>query len=373
MPRTDHTAAVSAATEARWITRWADTAAFAADWNRLATGLFTRHEWFDAAWAWAGQSAELRVLAVWSGGRLIGVLPACLTRHGARRELGLITVPDTQFADLLLAPGAEADAAGAMADALLAARGAWDELRLTRLPADGAWRHLAAALAGRTATATGCYARNLAIALDAPWAPFYASLSKTVREKNQLAANRLARAGAVSTQWERGAAAAALLPEVAAISAASWKRETGLSLDQPGPAAFLARLGEHGAAQGWLSVWLARLDGQAVAMELQLIDQGQVYALRSDFRAELGQVSPGTWLNWKLLERLSGEGLARYYMGPGENAYKLRWSRSGAELQAFTAWSPSLRGRVWRLWDTQIKPAARRLRARWRNAAEKAE
>lgn len=344
----------------RWLDDWAEAAPWREPWNALAQGLFTRYEWFDAAWAWARRDAQCRVLLVLAGARLVGVLPAC--QRG--RELQLITVPDTQFADVLLGPEAQRVAA-AMAQAL-ARSGAWTRLRLTHLAPDGQWQALAAALPASFRTQVEAYSRNLRIALDAPWAPYYAGLSKTVREKNKLAANRLARAGGVSAEWRRGPEAAAVLPEVVAISAASWKQETGLSLDQPGPGAFLARLAEHAAPAGWLSIWIARHQGQAAAMELQLIDEGAVYALRSDFRAEFAQVSPGTWLNWQLLERLSGQGWRDYFMGPGENAYKLRWTQSGATLMQLRAWHPGWRGCVSHWFDERFKPWARRLRDAWR-------
>ncbi len=353
----------------RWIDRWPDAAALRAGWNALAPDLFGRFEWFDAAWVWAGREAQLRLLAVFEGEVLVGLLPACLRTRGLRRELAPITVPDTQFADVLLGPD-PARVAPAMAAALLAARGDWDELHLTHLRPDGAWRHLAAALGARVSGDSRSYSRNLRIALDAPWAAYYAGLSKTVREKNKLAANRLARAGTVEIEWLRAVEVAPVLAAITEISAASWKTETGLSLENPGPAAFIERLSRHAAENGWLSVWLARLDGVPVAMEYQLLEAGTVYALRSDFRADHAQVSPGTYLNWKMLERLAGEGLSSYFMGPGENAYKLRWTRDGVSLQQLSVWSPTLRGAACRLFETRLLPAARRVRdamQRWRH------
>ncbi|HOX90079.1 MAG TPA: GNAT family N-acetyltransferase [Burkholderiaceae bacterium] len=361
-------APLAAVPHARWITDWPATAELRARWSALATDPFGSWEWFDAAWAWAGREAQLRLLAVFEGERLAGVLPACVSTAQGRRTLRLITVPDTQFADLLVAAPAQAPAVAAcMAEALVAARGEWDALEFTHLRPGGAWCALRSALAARCTVDEAPFVRNLHIALDQPWAPYYAGLSKTVREKNKLAANRLARVGGLEVEWLR-TSTPELLEAITQISAASWKRETGLSLDQPGPQAWCARLAQLAAERGWLSVWIGRLNGAPVAMELQLISDGTVYALRSDFVAEHAQVSPGTYLNWKLLERLFGEGLTSYYMGPGENAYKLRWTRSGAELMQLRAWSPTLRGRALHLWDTRLKPAARTLRDRLRPA-----
>ena len=73
------------------------------------------------------------------------------------------------------------------------------------------------------------------------------------------------------------------LEDVIRISARSWKRHTGNSLDQAGPQAFIRRLSHRAHDQGWLSVWRLTLDGSPIAMEYQLVGDGIVYALRSDF------------------------------------------------------------------------------------------
>lgn len=81
-------------------------------------------------------------------------------------------------------------------------------------------------------------------------------------------------------------------------------------------------------------------------MEYQLAYAGRVHALRADFDKQFGALSPGTYLNVKLLERLCGHSLTRYLMGPGNNPYKKRWSETVEPLQQIRIFSPSLRGRV---------------------------
>ena len=70
-----------------------------------------------------------------------------------------------------------------------------------------------------------------------------------------------------------------------------------------------------------------------VAMEYQLVDNGNVHALRSDFDQSCEDLSPGSYLFRHLLESSFGGGLTRYYMGPGDNPYKLRWTDQGESLQ----------------------------------------
>jgi CelD/BcsL family acetyltransferase involved in cellulose biosynthesis len=67
-----------------------------------------------------------------------------------------------------------------------------------------------------------------------------------------------------------------------------------------------------------------------------------------------------------LLESLFGRNLRRYYMGPGENAYKTRWTEEGDTLLQMVVHGRTWRGRLIRLVDEVLKPYARSLRDRTR-------
>ena len=156
----------------------------------------------------------------------------------------------------------------------------------------------------------------------------------------------------------------AALETAIAISANSWKRSTGNSLDNPGPQAFIRRLSELAAPKGWLSLWLLLLDGEPMAMEYQLVFGRKVHALRADIIDGREEISPGSYLNRHQLEQLFGRGLQRYLMGPGDNPYKKHWTEAAEPLFQLRAYSPSARGRVAALWSLKIKPALRALRAK---------
>jgi len=148
------------------------------------------------------------------------------------------------------------------------------------------------------------------------------------------------------------------------ISARSWKQGTGNSLNHAGPQAFIRRLTELAAGSGWLSLWIMRANERALAMEYQLAADGNVYALRSDFDAEFEDVSPGTHLNRCMLEGLFGQGLVRYYMGPGNNPYKQRWAEQVEPMQSLTVYAGTLAGRALAAWETTLKPMVAAVRDR---------
>jgi CelD/BcsL family acetyltransferase involved in cellulose biosynthesis len=344
------------------------------EWNALverslAPSVFLRHEWIDAAWAWIGTQTKMRILTVHRDGVLIGVCPMCIVidRHrlGRVRKLAFIAVPDTQLCDVICAADDLSTVVAALADAIAGSRRDWDVVDLRYLrKASPAWRALAEALRQRGfACDEQSAGQNPCISLLATWEAFYAKRGRRLKKSNNLVANRLARAGTIDVAWTRETPALdALVHDLVSISASSWKQRTGLSLDNPGPNRFVRRLSELALRNGWLSVWILRLDGRPVAMEYQLAYRGSVHALRSDFDEGFAELSPGSHLNWKQLEGLFGAGLDRYYMGPGTNAYKLRWTDEGEAIVRMKVYNASVRGRILHVADSKVLPAARRIR-----------
>jgi CelD/BcsL family acetyltransferase involved in cellulose biosynthesis len=358
-----------------------DESAFAAlreSWNTLAqssgaNSVFHLHEWFTAAWAWRKQTARLFVLCAYRSGKLSGVLPLIIESDAEGplhvQRLELLTVPDTQLCDLIAAPEQATEIARLFAAELARNANQWDVMQLHYLSegtlAGGA---LLQALAERGFRHERRDAgRNLLIPLDATWAEYYGTRGRSLKKANNLAANRLKKAGEIRVEWiEPGsgetAAVDQALAKVIEISHRSWKKETGRSLDQPGPQAFIRTLTQLAHARGWLSLWLIYINDQALAMEYQLVYAGKVHALRADFDAGCVEISPGSYLFRHLLETMCGRGLKRYYMGPGENAYKTRWSEDGDNMHSVYVYGKSLRGRFAWLNEAVLKPRGRALR-----------
>jgi CelD/BcsL family acetyltransferase involved in cellulose biosynthesis len=190
-----------------------------------------------------------------------------------------------------------------------------------------------------------------------------------LKKANNLIANRIQREfKALEILWYAseqadGMTVDQLLEDVIQLSARSWKQSTGLTLDQPGPEAFIRRLVPHAATNGWLSVWILKLDGKLSASEIQLQYGGHVHALRADYDLSLRQHSPGSYLNWKLLESLFEKGLIRYWMGPGNNSYKAQWTEEFDSLSTLRVYSTTMRGRMLAFWDQTLRPILRRGRS----------
>lgn len=350
--------------------------ALKAAWNALAAeareSIFLRHEWFDAAWQWCQGQAQLALLAVREDERVIGLAPMIATLE-TRSRLPVrirrfLTVPDTQLADVICRP-ADAERVGeALAEHLWATRRQWDALVWEYVPHEDA--ALAAVLRAlgrrRAAVHQETFGMNWSVRLDRSWTEYYQTRSRRLKKSNNLIVNRLERAGAASiAHLTAGAEAAAVLEAIEPISRASWKTTTGTTFDQSGPQRFIRRLTETAAAAGWLSVWLLRLDGRPTAYEYQLRYAGALHGLRSDFDEGIAPgLSPGSYLNFKMLQSLFDAGAHTYFLGPGNNAYKLRWTEEGMALDRILVYGPTLKGRLLHWMETRLAPWWRRRQAR---------
>ena len=364
----------ASAPECTEVTDGAAFHALADAWNAsasaaVAPSVFLRHEWFEAAYAWRSASARLALMLHRNDGATMSVLPL-VQPIDRPRSLELLTVPDTQFADMVAPSASTAVAAHAFAAALRARRD-WDVLHLNYLRDDSATiRHLVPALED-TGLATHVAARgdNPFVDIGRPWADYFATRSRRLKKALKLAANRLGKAGEIRIEHVTAACDEATfqraLETTIAISAASWKQRTGNALDQPGPQAFIRSLSEAARREGWLSIWLLHLDGRPLAMEYQLACGDAIHALRADYIAECEEISPGTHLFRHLLEQLCDKGHVRYYLGPGDNPYKARWTQCGAPMLQATIYNHTLGGRTQRVLEEFAKPALRRMRDRW--------
>lgn len=340
------------------------------DWKALATrdpraSIFVQHEWVDAAWAWKAHESTPLILLVRQEGTLKGIVP--LVREKKPRgqaRLGWLSIPDNQEVDVVCAPDDRETVLEAFAD-WLAMRSHWSRLSLSQLAHDSVTR--SALLA--TLRARGIHAverdsdLNPCIDLTTGWETFYRGRSRRLKKGNNLIANRLERAGTVRVVRLTGHdIAPAIADTLRRLSAASWKQDTATTFDHPGPSAFLDTLIEHGRREGWLVVWLLTLDGRPIASEIHLEYGGRAHALRADYAEDAAELSPGSFLNWKIIESLFDSELHRYELGPGTNPYKQRWTEDALPLSAIEAWPATAVGRMQAMWHLRLRPLLARVK-----------
>jgi CelD/BcsL family acetyltransferase involved in cellulose biosynthesis len=346
-------------------------------WSQLAEAAdqrspFLSHDWFACCWRACAPASRPEALVVEDGGGPVAVVPLMRWAEKIRglpvRTLGFLESPDTPFADLVAVAPMSA-VVEAVLDHLRARRD-WDVLRLRRLrPGSPALKAFEEALAGRFAWQLGDTVRSPYLETIGDWTAFYRATSQRFKKTARHIRNRLERAGRVTIEeYQAIDPASPLFAEVLDLTGRSWKADRRLAIaTMPGMRDFFSELTQRASERGWLSLWILRLDDRAVAMEYQIVDGGTVRALRADFDVATRELSPGSALNYAIVETLFARASVHEYdMGPGLNEYKMRWASGVRETVALTAFRPGPYGRALAVVETALVPAARRLAEVWR-------
>jgi CelD/BcsL family acetyltransferase involved in cellulose biosynthesis len=120
---------------------------------------------------------------------------------------------------------------------------------------------------------------------------------------------------------------------------ASWKPEEGSF-------PFLRALAEQEGAAGSLRLGIARKDGQPVAVQLWLIENGEATIHKLAYREDSRELSPGTILGEAMFRRaIDRDRVKAIDYGTGDDAYKRDWMDERRALWRLQAYNPgTLRG-----------------------------
>ncbi|MGE5176189.1 MAG: GNAT family N-acetyltransferase [Hyphomicrobiales bacterium] len=311
---------------------------------------FVSCEWFRCCLE-DTEGAEPMVLAVRSGSALLGVAPLARRRvpgrWGTARAIEFLRCRETAHADFVVHPDHRDAVIAAVAGHLFDERPrTWDLLSLgpwpERSPNAVAVRRLLAARNARWTERTASLVP--VVRIDRDWESFWGTRTYLFRKSRRGIQNRMRKLGTVEVEAVRADASGEGLRALHRVADRAWKREEGLAVtSREESKRFFACLTDAAGRRGWLLLWVLRLDGTPIAVEYNLAEEGNVYALRADFDQEYRSYSPGAYLEHHILQTLFAEGYRAYHAGPGFDAYKLRWTeevRRNVTLNVYSARGP---------------------------------
>jgi CelD/BcsL family acetyltransferase involved in cellulose biosynthesis len=189
------------------------------------------------------------------------------------------------------------------------------------------------------------------------------SLSHNLRHDVQRRLRRLCEAGAVSVELtDGGSRLDDLLEEGLRVEASSWKGRSGTAIAaRDDTTRFYAGLARWAASTGWLRLAFLRLDGRAIAFQLDLELRSRYYSLKIGYDPEFERFSPGKLLAYTMVSRAAATGLHVYELLGTDEPWKDRWTELAREQVAFRAFSPSPAGRVASSTFAYGRPLVRRI------------
>jgi CelD/BcsL family acetyltransferase involved in cellulose biosynthesis len=367
-------AGAAARTGATIVSDYAHFVALEPEWNAAVdkAGVpypFLRHEWIRTWWDCFGHGAQLHIVVVRDGDRIVGIAP--LMRESAQmygvpvRRLRMVHNDHTPRMDFVVA-GDHRDVCGAVWTALRQARTTWDVLQLSQLPRDSRTATVMTELAAGDGCQWGAWASNDSpyLPLEGDWDSYLSSLPAKFRSNLRNRLGRLAKLGEPRLEVirdRRGIEQAAA--DAWRLEASGWKNQAGTAITcDPSVHRFYTRLIERGAAAGWLELLFLRVGDRRVATSFGAAYDGRLFLFKTGYDPEYAAGAPFKVLTCLAVQDAYARGLREVdFLGDAE-PWKLEWTSRSRQHDWLFIFADSVRGRLLRT----IKFGPLRELKRWR-------
>jgi CelD/BcsL family acetyltransferase involved in cellulose biosynthesis len=287
---------------------------------------FQSSAWTIPWWRTFGEGS-LQVLAVWSGGRLVGLVPLYIRRapETGRRGLRLLGTGNSDHLDALCEPGEERAVTDATAEHLAELRGQLDDAQFLQLPPSSALLGVTAGWRVERTEGEPCPVlplpgRNVGLD-DVLRAPFAAKVGRYRR--------RAARAGHLrfeSVEGEPVERALEVFADVVRLHTASWAgRGTPGVLSDGRVRRFHRAVIREAHPRGLVELYRLWLDDRVVAAYYGFRDARRAYYYLGGFDPAAGALSVGTLAVAAAVEAALRRGAAEFDFLRGQEPYKYRW------------------------------------------------
>jgi CelD/BcsL family acetyltransferase involved in cellulose biosynthesis len=327
-----------------------------------------------------------------AGGDPVAIVPLYVESRRTRlgrvpvlRNIGFGDVVNPDFLDALVAPGAEAEVARALAPQL-AADAAWQLAEFSELAADGSLVRMVPFLAERLGTEAVVERRATCpyIPLPASYDAFLASCNPHFRQ--QIRRYRRVIERELAPQWKRTGEDVDVETGIELLTRLHQERmeatERGGNFRKADYADFQRAVSARLAEAGDLYFWILFLEGSPAAAHYGFLHDGVYYGYQMGFAVRYAKYSPGHYMTGVVMEKLIALGAREMNLLRGTDAWKFRWTektrstvaarvrRAGvapalASLRAELSQSPSLvlRSLIGRDAFDEVRAALGRFRA----------
>lgn len=328
---------------------------------------FLSHAWTHACWLAQQRPSEPFILTLRDAGKLIAIAPLCIENRLGLRVLRFIGDDRSDYLGFLCAP--EVDGLEqSMLDRLLALGGEWDIALLRQLTDSYTGLHQSPLPPGVRSQLTE-WIRAPHCKAEGDWESFHKSGPSWLREMRKRS-RRFSRDGH-KAECFRGQKAIARLGEVSRIEAHSWKGREQSTRLQPGPGReLLERAFEILGSRGEMELWLAFVDEQAVAFQIDFVMDDRVWHYQCAYDERFGHTRAGSILTYQALQSAWERGVREFDYLSGEEPYKLERTNASRSIYHLAAHRRTARG--WLAYGLLVAPRWRLRRVRALRAMHKA-
>jgi CelD/BcsL family acetyltransferase involved in cellulose biosynthesis len=302
------------------------------EWRELGErsgNLFATWEWAAIWWQHFGAGNRLLLRACRDDdGRLIVLLPLCLSQHGPLRLLRFLGHGPADCMGPIFAPGDEELAQRAL-QRLLTATSGWDMLLAEHLPADQGWSDWLGGRVLRRERSPVLWFRGR------DWEDFLLGRSANFRQQIRRRERRLRRDRSIGYRLcDDPARLDDDLTSLFRLHAARWAGQDSDALAADHMA--FHRAFAHTARQrGWLRLWALEADGVPVAMWYGFRFGGSEWYYQAGRDPEWDRLSVGTILLAHTVRAALESGAVAYRFLRGGEDYKVRFTDEDPGVETF--------------------------------------
>lgn len=325
------------------ITNYKDFMSLKENWNELLessqekNNVFLRHEWFDAWWQGFGTGKSLFILLYYGDKQKpVGIAPFMLFRDTYKglsyKRLGFIEDPNAPSMNFIVKQKCEERVIGEFMRFLLKKKkNRWHAAVLNKIPDSSSTISICTQfLQDNKGDFLLRKSQNSPyIPMNSDWKTFLKTTSAKFRKQLRNKINKLYKAGEVKFDLCRDVGSnSEHLIDALSVSSRSWKHEEGTSMTSTHQREkFFELLSNVASKNGWLRIWLLKLNGKSIAMEYHLEYEGKTHAMRGDFDESYTFLSPGSALEAHIIEQCFKNGVLEYDFCGLPYGYKMRWTR----------------------------------------------
>jgi CelD/BcsL family acetyltransferase involved in cellulose biosynthesis len=332
------------------------------EWDNLldtteSKSIFLTYNWFNCCIESFANNKEINVGIIRDDKQLVGILPLWLNQDVYRgisiKQLEIIRCPDSPFVDLIIHPDFRRAVIELFLDKFLLLQKKWDLFTLDSVPQESPNLSIIKDILREKGVKSFPKLSSVMpyIPISDSWEEFLKSKSSKFRKTRRNIMNRIQRLEKVDLSYYSREVHPDISEDLIQLSKKSWKHREGIALSsRPEVMNFFSDLTSVAAKLGWLHLWILRLEGNPIAMEYDLMDGDKIYALRADFDESYKEFSPGSFLEYHIIEDAFEKKFQEYNTGPGIREYKMHWTNSVRENGGLSICNANYKGKsLWLL------------------------
>jgi len=341
-------------TELKVISSFNEFRSIQAVWNSLLANssldrVFLTHEWFTAWWQAFGDGKRLFIVYAKQKDEIIGIAPLMIWKSRFRRlPVKCITFmknEDSPGCSFIIKKGHEYVVRDIISFVLRDVKG-WNILSLNNMQLDDGSQSAITDILDQEKKRYIIH-KGLSspyLKLESDWDTYYKAMSAKSRKTIRNISNRIKKLGNIRVEeyCDMGN-----YSDIVFITRKGWKFEEGKSfVNRKDRMKFFELLSEIAEDNRWLSIWCIYDNETLMAYEYHLKYKNVDTALLAEFNKEYGNISPGAYLDYKIIENLFNNGVWEYDMCGVQDEYKRKWTRNTRNLKNITAFNGGVYAKI---------------------------